>query len=105
MSGTYSFPSGHASAVFTTASILHQHFGWKVGGPSYVVASYVALSRLPSNRHFLSDVIFGSALGIAVGRSVTFHERHVLSGVQIQPLLYPCGIAVAIRLPFTSAQE
>jgi len=103
-SGTYSFPSGHASAVFTTASILHQHFGWKVGGPSYVVASYVALSRLPSNRHFLSDVIFGSALGIVVGRSVTFHERHHLAGVQIQPMLYPCGIAVAMRLPPTGSE-
>src|SRR5204863_8907608 len=71
----YSFPSGHASTTFATASILHQHFGWKVGIPSYTIASYVAMSRLPSNRHYLSDVIFGSAIGIVVGRTVTKHER------------------------------
>ena len=31
---------------------------------------YVAISRLADNRHFLSDVVFGSALGIASGWTV-----------------------------------
>jgi membrane-associated phospholipid phosphatase len=97
-SNARSFPSGHASAVFTTASILHQHFGWKVGLPAYSVASYVALSRLPSNRHYLSDAIFGSALGIAVGRSVTYHERHLPQTIAIEPYLQPNGMGLAVQI-------
>ena len=42
--------------------------------PAYVFASYVAMSRLPANRHWLSDAVFGSAVGIIAGRTVTSHE-------------------------------
>ena len=35
------------------------------------VASYVAASRLSENRHHLSDVAFGAAVGLAAGRVVT----------------------------------
>ncbi len=96
-SDSRSFPSGHAAGVFTTASILHQHFGWN-GAPGYAIASYVALSRLPSNRHFLSDAIFGSAIGVAVGRAVTFHDRNLPPKVQLEPFLTPNGTGIAIRL-------
>jgi hypothetical protein len=102
-SNSRSFPSGHASAVFTTASILHQHYGWKVGIPAYSVASYVALSRLPSNRHFLSDVIFGSALGIAVGRSVTYHERHLPRRIDVEPFLQPNGMGVQVQMALSKS--
>src|SRR5205814_8817404 len=64
------FPSGHASAAFTTASILERHLGYRGAWPTLVGASYVALSRITDNRHFLSDVVFGSALGIATGWTV-----------------------------------
>jgi membrane-associated phospholipid phosphatase len=69
-----SFPSGHASVSFATASVLERHFGYRAAWPTFVVASYVAASRLHDNRHFLSDVVFGSALGIASGWTVV--ERH-----------------------------
>jgi membrane-associated phospholipid phosphatase len=72
----YSFPSGHTSATFTSATVLQQHFGWKVGIPAYAVASYVAVSRVQNRNHYLSDVAFGAALGIAVGRTVTIGQRH-----------------------------
>jgi membrane-associated phospholipid phosphatase len=67
----YSFPSGHATTAFASATVLQQHFGWKVGIPAYAVASYVAASRVQMKRHYLSDVAFGAALGIAAGRTVT----------------------------------
>jgi hypothetical protein len=71
-----SFPSGHASATFAIASVLWRHLGWKAAVPTYSVATYVAVSRLHSNVHFLSDVVFGSAIGIVSGRAVTRHDRH-----------------------------
>ena len=67
-----SFPSGHAASAFATATVLQRHYGWKVGIPAYALAGYVGASRLNANKHYLSDVAFGAALGIVAGRTVTF---------------------------------
>jgi membrane-associated phospholipid phosphatase len=69
--GNHSFPSGHSSATFATASVLQRRFGWKVGFPAYAVGGYVAAARMKEGEHFLSDVIFGSAIGIVAGRAAT----------------------------------
>ena len=74
----YSFPSGHASVTFASATVLQRHFGWK-GALAYSVSAYVAASRLHENRHYLSDVIFGAALGTVAGRTVTKHGRDTWS--------------------------
>jgi membrane-associated phospholipid phosphatase len=66
-----SFPSGHTSSAFATATVLQRHYGWKVGIPAYAAAAYVGASRLNANKHYLSDVAFGAALGIVAGRTVT----------------------------------
>ena len=68
----FSFPSGHTSVSFATATVLQRHLGWKAGVPAYAVATYVAASRVQDKRHFLSDVAFGGAIGIVAGRTVTF---------------------------------
>jgi membrane-associated phospholipid phosphatase len=70
-----SFPSGHAADTFAFATALERHLGWKGAVPAYVFASYVAISRLPANRHWFSDAVFGSAVGIIAGRTVTRHGR------------------------------
>lgn len=67
----FSFPSGHSAVTFASATVLQRNLGWKVGIPAYAVAGYVAASRVQARRHFLSDVTFGAALGIAAGRTVT----------------------------------
>lgn len=67
-----SFPSGHSSGTFATATVFQRRYGWKAGIPAYGMAAYVAASRLSENKHYLSDVIFGAAIGIAGGRAVTF---------------------------------
>jgi membrane-associated phospholipid phosphatase len=67
----FSFPSGHSSVTFASATVLQRHLGWKAGIPAYGVATYVAASRIQEKRHFLSDVAFGAAIGIVAGRTVT----------------------------------
>jgi hypothetical protein len=74
-SNNHSFPSGHASATFATATVLQRHLGWRAAVPTYTLATYVAMSRLQENRHFLSDVVFGAALGVVAGRTTTRHGR------------------------------
>jgi hypothetical protein len=88
-----SFPSGHASITFASAAVLWRHLGWKAMIPTYTVATYVALSRLADNRHFLSDVVFGSALGMASGRTVSRHGREYWS---VQPMVVPHGVGLAL---------
>jgi membrane-associated phospholipid phosphatase len=69
-----SFPSGHAADTFAFATALERHLNWKYSIAAYIFSSYVAISRLPANRHWLSDAVFGSAVGIIAGRTVTSHE-------------------------------
>jgi membrane-associated phospholipid phosphatase len=74
-----SFPSGHAAVTFAAATVIERHLGWKNSVLGYAIASYVAASRLHDNRHYLSDVIFGSAVGAIAGRTVTEHGREMWS--------------------------
>jgi hypothetical protein len=90
----YSFPSGHAATTFAAATVLQQHLGYKAGLPTYLVASYVAMSRLHDNRHFASDVVFGAATGIVIGRSVTWHGRNFYAS----PMLVPGGSGVLVQM-------
>jgi membrane-associated phospholipid phosphatase len=90
----YSLPSGHATLTFTAATILQQHLGYKAGIPTYLIASYVAMSRLHDNNHYASDVIAGAATGIIIGRSVTYHGRNFWGG----PLMVPGGMGVQFVL-------
>ena len=63
-----SFPSGHTSNSFLTATIAQEIYGSKIGIPAYILAGVTGLSRIHDNEHYLSDVIFGAVLGMAVGR-------------------------------------
>ena len=69
-----SFPSGHAADTFAFATALERHLGWRFAVPAYVLASYVGVSRLPANRHWFSDAVFGAAVGVIAGRTVTGRE-------------------------------
>lgn len=90
LSGNNSFPSGHSADTFAVATALERHFDWKLWVPAYAFASYVAASRLHDNVHYFSDVVFGSAVGIIAGRTVT-RPGHA-SPIQVAAL--PGGAAV-----------
>jgi membrane-associated phospholipid phosphatase len=85
-SGKTSFPSGHSADTFAFATALERHLGWRYFVPAYIGASYVAISRLPANRHWLSDTVAGAAVGIIAGRTVTGHEmnKYALSFIPVR---------------------
>ncbi|HET7220238.1 MAG TPA: phosphatase PAP2 family protein [Vicinamibacterales bacterium] len=89
-----SFPSGHASVTFATASVLERHFGYRGAWPTFVVAGYVAASRLTENKHFLGDVLFGAALGMASGWTVV--GRHGRSDFAMYPVPVRGGMGVTM---------
>jgi hypothetical protein len=90
-SGANSFPSGHAADTMAFATALERHFGWRYAVPAYVFASYVAMSRLHDNVHYLSDVTAGAAVGIIAGRTVTRHGRE---NFPVTVMALPGGAAV-----------
>lgn len=61
--GPASFPSGHSAAAFATASTVWLH-DKKSGYYFIVMAFLVALGRILSNVHTLTDVIGGASIGI-----------------------------------------
>ncbi|HYU79650.1 MAG TPA: phosphatase PAP2 family protein [Vicinamibacterales bacterium] len=90
--GRFSFPSGHASGTFATASVLQRQFGWRVGLPAYGLAAYVAGSRVQEDRHYASDVIFGAAVGIVAGRTVSIQRGG--RRFEVTPAVIPGGAAI-----------
>lgn len=86
-----SFPSGHAAVTFATATVIERHLGWRRSLLGYAIASYVAASRLHDNRHYVSDVVFGAAVGSIAGRTVVHHASDYWSFV---PVSVPGGVAI-----------
>lgn len=63
--GSPSFPSGHTSDAFATATSLSLAFPkWYVIAPSYVYASAVGYSRMHLGVHYPSDVLAGAIIGV-----------------------------------------
>ena len=89
-----SFPSGHAAAAFATASVLERHLGYRAAWPTILVATYVAVSRLHDNRHFLSDILFGSSIGMATGWTVV--GRHGRDEYALVPMPLHGGMSIAL---------
>ena len=67
-SNNYSFPSGHTSNSFLAAELINQIEGIPLSVPFYLLSINTALSRINDKKHFLSDVVFGAAIGISIGK-------------------------------------
>jgi hypothetical protein len=77
--GGASFPSGHATNVWSLATVIAYEYGQHrplVRFGAYGLATAVSFSRYTGRNHFLSDVLVGSAIGYGIGRYVyqTHHD-------------------------------
>ncbi len=105
-SDNFSFPSGHSSDAFATATVLAYQYGWKAGVWTYPVAGFVALSRISDNKHWLSDVVSGAFLGAWLGRAAVVRNNKVSSDLnsvdwQIVPVssYQTSGVELLLSLP------
>ncbi len=67
-----SFPSGHSTVAFATATVLAEVYKDKKYVPElmYTLASLAALSRIYDDKHWFSDVFLGSSIGYFSGRTL-----------------------------------
>jgi hypothetical protein len=76
--GGSSFPSGHAISAWSVATVIAEEYGPRhpaVRYGAYALATAVGISRYTGRKHFLSDVLAGSAMGYGIGRYV-YHQHH-----------------------------
>lgn len=63
-----SFPSGHSSLAFATATTMaYQGQRWYVTAPAALWASTIGYSRMRLGKHYPSDVLAGAAIGVGSG--------------------------------------
>jgi hypothetical protein len=93
-----SFPSGHTTIVFAVATVVANQYPdtWLVPVVSYSVATLAGLSRIYDGRHWLSDVVAGAALGIAVGNLTAPKNKERIAVVP-----FISGELKGLRLAFT----
>ncbi len=103
-SNNVSFPSGHSSDAFTTATSLTYAYGWKAAMIFYPIATYVALSRVADEKHWLSDITAGAFIGVWMGRSFYYESEKNNepegSAKQWQLTPYALGDRVGLNLSF-----
>jgi membrane-associated phospholipid phosphatase len=72
--GSASFPSSHASQAFAVAAVFADRYPQPVPAIAYGLAGLIGASRLVLDKHWASDVVAGSVLGWAIGK--TLSARH-----------------------------
>ena len=71
--GSTSFPSGHASTTFSTATALSMAYPkWYVIAPAFLWAGSVSYSRMYLGVHYPSDVATGALIGAGSAVSMSF---------------------------------
>lgn len=70
-----SFPSGHTSTTFATATVLAYEYGWPVALPAYAVAAFTGASRIADDAHWLSDTVAGAFIGVIWGRASALNDE------------------------------
>jgi membrane-associated phospholipid phosphatase len=100
-SGDDAFPSGHAAVTFSSASFLERRYGWKVGAPAYLLASWTAYSRVAIDKHSVEDVLAGAAIGYAFSYFIVSEfNKEQQTTLLFAPLVSSKYIGVSAHLSF-----
>lgn len=101
-----SFPSGHATSAFAFGGYIYEEHGWKWGVPALALASFVGVSRINDNRHYLHDVFAGMTIGLMYGVSISKIDQAKRlagekdAGISIVPLFDSTNRGLALYKEF-----
>lgn len=89
-----SFPSGHTSTAFASSGSLSYAYGWKAAIPAYTLTTLTILARLEDNKHWLSDLVVASSIGVFWARSSGIHHQY------LTPIIFKEGGGIQFSSPF-----
>jgi len=95
--GGLSFPSGHVSASMATATVIRHHYGIVPAIPLYALSVGIGYARIRTDHHWVSDTVFGAAIGIVSARAAT---RYHAKKVTVIPVKTKGGAAPYIPRPW-----
>ena len=78
-SDRYSFPSGHTTQAFATATFLSEEYKDRLPWmpyAAYTIAGTTGLLRIANNKHHIGDVLFGAGLGLLVMKTSYWTHRY-----------------------------
>jgi hypothetical protein len=90
--GGASFPSGHAIAVWSLASVISYEYGHTKVVPIIAcsLAAVVSAARFGAQQHFASDILVGGAMGWFIGRYVwKTHQDHAIHPHSVHAHILP----------------
>ncbi|MEP5839654.1 MAG: phosphatase PAP2 family protein [Marinobacter sp.] len=90
-----SFPSGHTTNAFASATTLHRRYGWKTGLPAYAVATITGVARERARKHYWYDVVAGAAIGTLTG---WYFTDPINDKVQLVPWVSSEGGGVSVSM-------
>jgi len=90
-----SFPSGHATNAFASATTLYRRYGWQTGVPAYAMATFVGGTRIAADKHYLHDVLAGAIIGTVSG---WYFTDPVNEKVQLNPWIDSKGKGGGLKL-------
>ena len=71
---TFSFPSGHATVAFASATILALAVP-RLRWPLFALAALIAFSRVYVGVHYPGDVLAGAVLGVGIATALRMLAR------------------------------
>jgi hypothetical protein len=105
----HTFPSGHVTTAFFGATILAHEF--RDTYPEFIIAGYTlatatAALRIANNEHWVTDVLMGSALGIASAELAYLlypkvrHQWQKLNRFTLTPQVAPAYYGASMSIGF-----
>ncbi|MFW7381327.1 MAG: phosphatase PAP2 family protein [Oligoflexus sp.] len=95
-----SFPSGHSSSAWATATSLSYAYGWKIGIPAYTAAIATMAGRINDDRHWLSDTVAAAFLGFFWGRATHFHHQTSSTDITFHPVVVEDKVGLGLQYDF-----
>jgi membrane-associated phospholipid phosphatase len=103
------FPSGHTATAFFGATVLAHEY--RDSHPELVIAGYTLAAttgalRIANNKHWLTDVLMGSAIGIASAELAYLiypkvrHQWHKLNYFSMTPQITPSYYGASMTVGF-----
>lgn len=99
MSGETSFPSGHTTTVFAVLTPWVLYYPHPVTYSLYALSTFgTAYSRIVREKHWVTDVLAGGALGFWTAYWLTKHHQGKTQKVAIMPMVSAQAVSVSVQV-------